>query len=207
MTLRRVLLVIAFLVATGAWIAVVYWLTGMDRKEAAYLDIDLAEIPTGSPKFYTFQRTPLALVRTTDAMLNDLEGQTAHTWNHRPIAAGRPSFFIYSLVSPADGCEVEHVPKGARTATRQCARGKAAITIHAVLANGTTLAARSSSTRTRTRGCCRWPTWMFQTSKSGNTTFCGSRVLRSDSRDQCFARAKEIRPPAALSTLVATEGV
>jgi len=112
-TLRRVLLVIAFLVATGAWIAVVYWMTGMDRKEAAYLDIDLAEIPTGSPKLYTFQRTPLALVRTTDAMLDDLEAQTAHTWNHRPIAAGRPSFFVYSLVSPADGCEVEHVPKGA----------------------------------------------------------------------------------------------
>ena len=113
MTLRRVLLVIAILVATGAWVAFVYWMTGLERKEAAYLDIDLAEIPTGSPKFYTFQRTPLALVRTTDGMLDDLRAQTTHTCNLRPIAPGRPSFFVYSLLSPADGCEVEHVPLGA----------------------------------------------------------------------------------------------
>lgn len=113
MTPRRVLLVIAFLVATGAWVALVYWMTGLERKEAPYLDIDLAEIPTGSPKFYTFQRTPLALVRTTDAMLDDLQAQTTHTWNQRPIPAERPSFFVYSLVSPADGCEIEHVPRGA----------------------------------------------------------------------------------------------
>ena len=113
MTLRRVLLAIAFLVATGAWVAFVYWMTGLAPKEAAYLDIDLAQIPAGSPKFYTFQRTPLALVRTTDAMLEDLRAQTAHTWNRRPIAPERPSFFVYSLVSPADGCELDHVPGGA----------------------------------------------------------------------------------------------
>jgi hypothetical protein len=112
-TLRRALLVIAFLVGTGAWVAVVYWMTGLARKEAAYLDIDLSEISQGSPKFYSFQGAPLALVRTTDAMLDDLEAQTIHTWNQRPIAAGRPSFFVYSLVNPADGCEAEHVPKGA----------------------------------------------------------------------------------------------
>ncbi|MGJ7506373.1 hypothetical protein [Variovorax sp. GT1P44] len=113
MTVRRVLLVIAFLAATGAWVAFVHWMTGMERKEPAYLEIDLAEIAAGSPKFYTFQRTPLALVRTTDAMLDDLRAQTAHTWKQRPIAAGRPSFFVYSLVNPADGCEVEHSPSGA----------------------------------------------------------------------------------------------
>lgn len=113
MTLRRALLAITLLVVTGAWIGFVYWLTGLEHKEAAYLDIDLTEVPPGSPKFYTFQRTPLALVRTTDAMLDDLQAQTSHTWNRRPIAAGRPSFFVYSLVSPADGCEVEHVPRGA----------------------------------------------------------------------------------------------
>jgi len=54
-----------------------------------------------------------AFVRTTDAMLDDLRAQSTHTWNLRPIAPGRPSFFVYSLVSPADGCEVEHVPLGA----------------------------------------------------------------------------------------------
>jgi ubiquinol-cytochrome c reductase iron-sulfur subunit len=46
-------------------------------------------------------------------MLDDLQAQTTYTWNQRPIAAERPSFFVYSLVSPADGCEVEHVPRGA----------------------------------------------------------------------------------------------
>jgi ubiquinol-cytochrome c reductase iron-sulfur subunit len=105
--------VIAFLVTTGAWVAFVYWMTELGHTEAAYLDIDLAKVPTGSPQFYTFQHTPLALVRTTDAMLDDLQAQTTHTWNQRPIAAERPSFFVYSLVSPADGCEVEHVPWGA----------------------------------------------------------------------------------------------
>jgi len=105
--------VIAILVATGAWVAFVYWMTGLERKEAAYLDIDLAEIPTGSPKFYTFQRSSFNVAATTEAMLDDLQAQTTHTWYQRPIAAPRPSFFVYSLVSPADGCEVEHVPKGA----------------------------------------------------------------------------------------------
>jgi Rieske Fe-S protein len=112
-TLRRVLLVIAFLVATGAWVGFVYWMTGLQHKEPVYLEIDLAEVPPGSPKFYTFQGTPLALVRTTDEMLDDLQAQTTHTWNQRPIAPARPSFFVYSLVSPADGCEVQHAPKGA----------------------------------------------------------------------------------------------
>jgi len=88
-------------------------MTSLEHKEAAYLEIDLAEIPSGSPKFYTFQRTPLALVRTTDAMLDDLRAQTPHTWSKRPIPAGRPSFFVYSLVSPADGCAIDHVPSGA----------------------------------------------------------------------------------------------
>ena len=113
MTPRRVLLVFAFLVATGAWVVLVHWMTGLERKEAPYLDIDLAQIPAGSPKFYRFQGTPLALVRTTDAMLDDLQVQTVHTWSGRPIAAARPSFFVYSLVNPTDGCEVEHVPRGA----------------------------------------------------------------------------------------------
>ena len=113
MTLRRVLLAIAFLVATGAWVAFVFWMTGLKHREAPYLDIDLDDVPAGSPKFYTFQRTPIALVRTTDAMLDDLRAQTAYTWNQRPIAAERPSFFVYSLVNPADDCEVEHVPRGA----------------------------------------------------------------------------------------------
>lgn len=112
-TLRRALLVIAFLVITGAWVAFVHWMTGLQHKEAAYLEIDLAEVPPGSPKFYSFQGTPLALVRTTDDMLDDLQAQTTHTWSQRPIAAARPSFFVYSLVGPADGCEVEHVPRGA----------------------------------------------------------------------------------------------
>jgi ubiquinol-cytochrome c reductase iron-sulfur subunit len=113
MTLRRVLLAIVFVVGTGAWVAVVYWMTGLEVKPPAYLDIDLSDVPKGSPKFYTFQATPLALVRTTDAMLDDLQAQTSHTWNQRPIAAQRPAFFVYSLVNPADGCEVDHVPKGA----------------------------------------------------------------------------------------------
>ena len=113
MRLRRVLLVIAFLLATAAWVALVHWMTGLEHKEAAYLDIDLSQVPPGSPKFYTFQRTPLALVTTTDAMLDDLQAQTTHTWNQQPLAAGRPSFFVYSLVNPSDGCEVEHVPRGA----------------------------------------------------------------------------------------------
>ncbi|MDM0113759.1 hypothetical protein QTI66_16490 [Variovorax sp. J22R133] len=104
---------ITILVATGAWVAFVYWMTGLERKEVAWLEIDLSQVPAGSPKFYSFQGTPLALVRTTDAMLDDLQAQTSHTWNQRPIAAGRPSFFVYSLVNPADRCEVEHVPRGA----------------------------------------------------------------------------------------------
>ena len=112
-TLRRVLLAIVFLVATGAWVAFVFWMTGHAHHEPPYLDIDLDEVPAGSPKFYTFQRTPLALVRTTDAMLDDLRAQTTHTWNQRPIGDERPAFFVYSLVNRADGCEIEHVPSGA----------------------------------------------------------------------------------------------
>ena len=111
-TPRRIVLAIVFLLATAAWVALVHWMTGLGHTESPYLDIDLAQVPPGSPKYYTFQGTPLALVRTTDAMLDDLRAQTAHTWSRHPIAAGRPSFFIYSLLSPADGCEVEHVPKG-----------------------------------------------------------------------------------------------
>ncbi|MEJ8848454.1 hypothetical protein [Variovorax rhizosphaerae] len=107
------MLAITLLVATGAWIAIVYWMTGLERKEPAYLDIDLATIPAGSPKFYIFHGTTLALVRTINAILDDLEAQTTHTWHQRPIAAQRPSFFVYSLVNPADGCEVEHAPSGA----------------------------------------------------------------------------------------------
>ncbi|SFN46640.1 hypothetical protein [Variovorax sp. OV329] len=112
MTLRRVLLLIAFLLATGAWVALVHWMTGLEHKGPAYLDIDLATIPAGSPKFYSFQGVPLTLVRTTDAMFDDLQAQTVHTWGRREIA-GRPSFFVHSLVNPADGCEVEHAPRGA----------------------------------------------------------------------------------------------
>ena len=112
MTLRRAVLALAFLAATAAWAVLVHWMTGLEHREDAYLDIDLAQVPPGSPKYYTFQHTPLALVRTTDAMLDDLRAQTPHTWNRHPIAAGRPSFFVYSLRSPADGCEIEHVPKG-----------------------------------------------------------------------------------------------
>ncbi|MBS0452096.1 MAG: hypothetical protein JSS14_12355 [Proteobacteria bacterium] len=88
-------------------------MTTLKHEEAPFLDIDLSQVPPGSPRFYTFQRTPLALVRTTHAMLDDLQAQTAYTWSQRPIAADHPSFFVYSLVSPADGCEVEHVPRGA----------------------------------------------------------------------------------------------
>lgn len=113
MTLRRILLVSALLAATVAWVLFVWWMTGLEHKEAAYLDIDLWDVPAGSPKFYTFQRTPLALVRTTDEMLDDLEAQTVHTWSRRAIEAGRPSFFIHSLVGPADGCVLEEVPRGA----------------------------------------------------------------------------------------------
>jgi ubiquinol-cytochrome c reductase iron-sulfur subunit len=113
MTLRRILLAIAALLATGAWLACVQWMTGLERKDPPYLDIDLEKVPAGSPKFYTFQGTPLALLRTTDAILDDLRAQTTHTWNQRPMPAGRPSFFVYSLVNPTDGCEVEHSPLGA----------------------------------------------------------------------------------------------
>lgn len=113
MSPRRVLLAIAILLATGAWVALVHWMTGLEHKEAAYLDIDLAQVPPGSPKFYTFQGTPLALVRTTDAMLDDLRAQTVHTWSQRPIPDGHPSFFVHALVGPADGCELDHVPRGA----------------------------------------------------------------------------------------------
>jgi ubiquinol-cytochrome c reductase iron-sulfur subunit len=112
-TLRRVLLVLAALVATGAWIACVSWMTGLERKEPPWLDIDLDKIPPGSPKFYSFQGTPLAVLRTTDEILDDLEAQTVHTWQQRPIAVPRPSFFLHALVGPADGCEVEHSPRGA----------------------------------------------------------------------------------------------
>lgn len=111
-TPRRIVLAIVFVLATAAWVAGVYWMTGLTHKEDAYLDIDLAQVAPGSPRFYTFQGTPLALVRTTDAMLEDLRAQTDHTWSRHPIAAGRPSFFVYSLVSPAGGCELEHLPRG-----------------------------------------------------------------------------------------------
>ena len=115
MTLRRLLLAIAFLLAMAAWVALVHWMTtalGHKQEAPAYLDIDLAQVTPGSPRYYSFQGTPLALVRTTDAMLEHLRAQTAHTWNHRPIAPGHPSFSVYSLVSPAGGCEVEHLPNG-----------------------------------------------------------------------------------------------
>lgn len=111
-TVRRVVFTLVFLLATAAWVAGVRWMTGLEHKEDAYLDIDLAQVPPGSPKYYAFQGTPLALVRTTDAMLDDLRAHTAHTWSQRPIAPGHPSFFVYSLRSPAGGCELEHVPKG-----------------------------------------------------------------------------------------------
>jgi len=112
-TLRRALLAIVLVATTAAWVMLVRWMTGLEHEEAPYLDIDLAQVSAGSPRFYTFQRTPLALVRTTDAMLDDLQAQTAHTWSRRSIAPARPSFFVYSLISPADGCEVDHVSRGA----------------------------------------------------------------------------------------------
>ena len=111
--LRRALFVAAFLVGTVAWIALIHWMTGLKSEPPPYLDIELSEVPKGTPKFYTFHGTPLALVRTTDEMLDDLQAHTVHTWNQRPIEANRPAFFVYSLVNPSDGCEVEHRPKGA----------------------------------------------------------------------------------------------
>lgn len=53
------------------------------------------------------------IVRTTDAMLDDLRAQTPHTWSQRPIAGDRPSFFVFSRRSPGPGCAVVHAPKGA----------------------------------------------------------------------------------------------
>ena len=112
--MRRVLFVIAFLLGVGALVALINWMTGWKSEPPAYLEIELSEVPPGSPRFYTFRGTPLALVRTTGEMLDDLEAHTNHTWSQRPVAAAdRPAFFVYSLVNPSDGCEIEHRPKGA----------------------------------------------------------------------------------------------
>ena len=110
----------------------------------------------------------------------------------KPRRSSNPSPIVSSLALrhllstgdlPQTRREVEHVPLCAdRYAPVRPWQG--GYRNRAALANGTTLAARSSSTPTRTRNCCGWAIWMFRTSKSGKTTACASPALRGGRRDQ-----------------------
>ena len=46
------------------------------NKPAPYLDIALGDISAGAPRLFTWNDSPFVLVRTTDAMLDDLQAQT-----------------------------------------------------------------------------------------------------------------------------------
>lgn len=114
---RRRALLAALLVGVGVSVGVVFLVTqspgpGSD-KGVPYLDIPVGDIPAGVPRFFLWNDTPFALVRTNGEMLDDLQAQTAHTWSQRSIPADRPAFFVYSLVSPVLGCVARHAPKGA----------------------------------------------------------------------------------------------
>jgi ubiquinol-cytochrome c reductase iron-sulfur subunit len=114
---RRALLGTAVLLVVGVCVAAVFLMTRTpmtaSNAPTPYMDIPLADIPAGTPAFVTWNGAPYALVRTTAEMLDDLQAQTPHTWNLRPIPADRPAFFVYALTSPVRGCVVRHSPKGA----------------------------------------------------------------------------------------------
>ena len=67
----------------------------------------------GTARFFAWDGAPFVLVRTTDAVLADLQAQTTHTWNQRLIPVDHPALFILSLASPASKCVAQHAPKGA----------------------------------------------------------------------------------------------
>jgi len=80
------------------------------RKPVLVIRVD--DIPPGTMKTFRWKGRPFVVVRTTDAMLDDLRDQTGNTWSERPIPADRPAFFVFSKVGPAPGCTLVHAPKG-----------------------------------------------------------------------------------------------
>ena len=93
---------------------------------ALYLDICLNDTGVGTARLFAWNGAPFVLVRTTDAMLADLQAQTTHTWNQRPIPVDRPALFILSLASPASKCVAQHAPQGCPPAMRRSGCGKGA---------------------------------------------------------------------------------
>ena len=78
---------------------------------ALYLDICLNDTRVGTARFFAWNGAPFVLVRTTDAMLADLQAQTTHTWNQRPIPVDRSALSTLSLASPTSKCVAQHAPK------------------------------------------------------------------------------------------------
>jgi|RhiMetdeSRZDD1v2_1073273.scaffolds.fasta_scaffold76774_2 ubiquinol-cytochrome c reductase iron-sulfur subunit len=104
--------VVVLLCAAAALLLAGRWGPGGDTP-ARDLRIRLADVPPGVPKMFEWNGAPFALVRTTDAMLADLQAHTEHTWNRRGIPADKPPLFVYSLVSPVFGCVIQYAPQGA----------------------------------------------------------------------------------------------
>ncbi len=79
----------------------------------SFLDIRVKDMTPGTLKVFRWKARPYVVVRTTDAMLDDLHEQTPHTWSQRPVAADRPAFFVFSRLPGAPECAVRYAPKGA----------------------------------------------------------------------------------------------
>jgi hypothetical protein len=108
MSTRRALLVAGLSAGAGAMMG-----CGMPPQSTSALEIRLADQPTGTPHLFVWNGAPFAVIRPTADMLDDLQAQTVHTWSRRAIPAERPAFFVYALTSPAQGCVLQHAPRGA----------------------------------------------------------------------------------------------
>ncbi|HEX7440169.1 MAG TPA: hypothetical protein VF319_08735 [Caldimonas sp.] len=81
--------------------------------QQSFLDIRVKDMTPGTLKVFRWKGRPYVIVRTTDAMLDDLREQTLHTWSQRPVAADRPAFFVFSRLQGAPKCAVRYAPKEA----------------------------------------------------------------------------------------------
>jgi ubiquinol-cytochrome c reductase iron-sulfur subunit len=76
------------------------------------LEVGVADLQPGDVKAFRGQGRPYLVVRTTDAMLEDLYAQTPHTWSGREVT-GAPALFVLSAAGAETGCVLLHEPAGA----------------------------------------------------------------------------------------------
>jgi ubiquinol-cytochrome c reductase iron-sulfur subunit len=102
------------MLSAAAWAAA---LLGGASCEAAdppkvALEVGVGDLQPGDVKSFRWQGRPYLVVRTTDAMLEDLYAQTPHTWSGREVT-GAPAFFVVSGSGAEPGCLLAHEPAGA----------------------------------------------------------------------------------------------